>query len=59
MKNLKWILITMGLMILAYAVIHAIISFVWMVYIGVIAAGVVLVVIGYFKLKKWLNGNDQ
>ena len=49
----------MALMILAYAVIHAIISFIWMVYIGIIAACVVLVVIGYLKLKKWLKGDDQ
>jgi len=59
MKTIKWILITMALMILAYAVIHAIISFIWMVYIGIIAACVVLVVIGYLKLKKWLKGDDQ
>ena len=57
--KLKWILITMALMILAYATIHAIISFVWMVYIGVIAACVVLCVLAYFKIKKWLSGDDQ
>jgi hypothetical protein len=57
--KLKWVAITMALMILAYAVIHAIISFIWMVWIGVIAAGVVLVVFGYFKIKKWLKGDDQ
>lgn len=57
--KLKWIFITMALMILAYAVIHAVITFFWMVWVGVIAAAVVLVVLGYFKVKKWLKDNDQ
>ncbi len=45
-------------MILAYAVIHAIISFLWMIYIGAIAAVVVLIVIAYFKIKKFLKGKN-
>jgi uncharacterized membrane protein len=54
----KWIVITMILMILAYAVIHAILVFAWMLKIGVIAAAVVAVVILYFKAKKWLRGDQ-
>lgn len=46
-------------MVLAYAVIHAILVFAWMLKIGVIAMVVVALVILYFKAKKWLRGGDQ
>lgn len=59
MKNWKWILGTIVLMVLAYAVLHAVISFIWMVYIGVIAGCIVLGAIAIIKLAKWLNGSDQ
>lgn len=58
MNKTKWVLVTMVLMILAYAVIHAILVFAWMVKIGIIAAAVVAVVILYFKVKKWLRGDQ-
>ena len=54
----KWIFITIVLMILAYATITAAITFAWMLYIGSIAAGVVLIVIAYFKIKKWWKRNQ-
>jgi len=50
-RTTKWIVITMILMILAYAVLHAILVFAWMVKIGVIAAVVVAIVILFFKAK--------
>ncbi len=59
MKTFKWIVITMALMIIAYAVIHAVLVFAWMLQVGVIAAAVVAVVILWFKGKKWLRGGDQ
>lgn len=59
MKTTKWVVIAMILMVIAYAVIHAILVFAWMLQIGVIAMAVVAVVILYFRGKKWLNGSDQ
>jgi hypothetical protein len=56
--SLKWILITIGLMILAYAVIHALFVFAWMIHVGFIAGIVVLIVIAYFKLRAWLNNKS-
>ena len=56
LSSTQWIIVTMVLMILAYAVIHAILIFAWMIKIGVIAAAVVAAVILYFRVKKWLNG---
>jgi Na+/proline symporter len=58
LSSTQWIIITMILMILAYAVIHAILIFAWMIKIGVIAAAVVAAVILYFKVKKWLRGDQ-
>ncbi len=55
MKNLKWILITLFVMIITYALINAIISFATSIFIGSIAAVVVLIVIGYKKLKDFIN----
>ena len=59
MKNLKLILITIGIMILAYAIINAIFIFAWMIKVGIVAGIATLFVIGYFKAKKWFNGNNQ
>lgn len=58
-NSFKWFVIAVVLMILAYAVIHAILVFAWMVKMGVVAAAVVALVVLYFKAKKWLKGGDQ
>ncbi len=42
-------------MIIAYALINAMISFATSIFIGSIAAIAVLIVIGYKKLKDFLN----
>jgi hypothetical protein len=39
-------------MILSYGVVSAVISFVFAIYVGLIAACVAIVVFGYFELKK-------
>jgi len=59
MKTVKWIVITMILMVIAYAVIHAVLVFAWMLQIGVMAMAVVAIVMLYFKGKKWLKGGNQ
>ena len=59
MKTVKWVLIAMILMIFAYAIIHAIISFLWMIYVGSIAFVVVLIVIAYIKIRNWAKRNKE
>jgi len=59
MKNMKWILITIALMILGYAVFHAVLTFAWMVYAGVIVGCIVLGVIAIIKFKKWLEREEE
>lgn len=58
MKTLKWILIAMVLMVFAYGVIHAIISFIWAMYIGMIAFVAVLIILTYLRIRSWFRKNN-
>ena len=63
MNTFKWILITLGLMIIAYAVIASIITFLWTIYFGVLVALIVFAIITGIKLNrlwhKYFNNKEK
>lgn len=52
----KTLVITILLMILAYAILTALYTFVWMIRLGISAAFVTIIVIAYFKIRNFFKG---
>jgi hypothetical protein len=55
MNKIKWFLIVAGMMILAYSTVTALVTFFWMIKLGLAAACVAVIVIAYIKIKKFFK----
>lgn len=53
--NTRTIIFTIFFMIVIGAILHAVMSFIFALYFGIIAGGITLIVIAWFQIKKWLK----